>query len=100
MSSADTSPRETNIGKGRIGTIYAKAFLGVAEPTGRVAELVQELEDFVTHVLCRFQRFDDVLSSPRLSPEEKQNLLDRTLGPKTSSELLRFLKVVCQHGRM
>src|SRR5262245_14733657 len=100
MSDPPTNGKPTDIGRGRIGTTYAKAFLGVAENSGRAEPLVQEFNELVTQVLERFPEFDRTLSSPRVSVEEKQVLLDRVLGGRVSDELLRFLQVVGQHGRL
>lgn len=101
MSDPSTSTRKaTDIGRGRIGATYAKAFLGVAENSGRPEELLKELQGLVAQVIDRFPDFDRTLSSPRLSVEEKQAMIDRVFGGRVSDEMLRFLHVVSQHGRI
>ena len=98
---ADTEKHQTiDIGRQQVGTVYAKALLGTAEKQGVTDEVVSELEAVVSELLQRYPRFDGTLASPRLSADEKTSLLDRVLGPRVSEMLLRFLKVVCAHGRL
>ena len=85
----DTSAAiEFDIDKQRLGSVYAKAFLAAAEQSGADA-LVEELDSLVDDVLTRFPGFEATLASPRISPAEKEQLLDRVLQGQASEALPR-----------
>ena len=94
------SSKSTDTGQQQVGAIYAKALLGSAEAVGNAAELVEELESFVKDVLDKLPDLDAVLSSPRVSHDEKVGLLDRVFAERMSPSLQTFLKVVSAHGRL
>jgi len=94
------SSKSTDTGQQQVGAIYAKALLGSAEAVGNAAELVEELESFVKDVLDKLPDLDAVLSSPRVSHDEKVGLLDRVFAKRMSPSLQTFLKVVSAHGRL
>jgi F-type H+-transporting ATPase subunit delta len=91
--------RAVNVGAQRVAAIYAKAFLGAAESTGKAEALVDEL-GAVTEVLDQFPQLEAVFASALVSPQEKSQLLDRLFGAKLSAVLLDFLKVIARHGRL
>lgn len=82
-----------------LGTVYAKALLAVTEKTGKSEAVVQELESLVDDVLVRLPKLDAALSSPRVSLERKEALLDQAFSKSMSPQLLQFLKVVIRRGR-
>ncbi|MBM4000339.1 MAG: ATP synthase F1 subunit delta [Planctomycetes bacterium] len=84
----------------QVGTIYAKALLGVTEKRGVTERAMDELESFIRDVLERLPKFEAVLSAPRVAIEEKQRLLDRAVGKTMQKDLLIFLKVTARHGRL
>ena len=94
------SSKSTDTGQQQVGAIYAKALLGSAEAVGNAAKLVEELESFVKDVLDKLPDLDAVLSSPRVSHDEKVGLLDRVFAERMSPSLQTFLKVVSAHGRL
>ena len=94
------SSKSTDTGQQQVGAIYAKALLGSAEAVGNAAKLVEELESFVKDVLDKLPDLDAVLSSPRVSHDEKVGLLDRVFAKRMSPSLQTFLKVVSAHGRL
>ena len=87
-SSADT-------GKQQIAAVYAKALLGATENAQTTDAVVAELDSLVDDVLAKFPDFEITIGSPRVSPEEKIQVLDRVLGGRASEQLLVFLKVLC-----
>ncbi len=89
-----------DIGKQQVAAVYAKALLGAAEKASATGSVLEELDSLVDDVLDRFPEFEIVIGSPRLSPNEKSQLLDRVLAGRASDGLLVFLKVVCQHERL
>jgi F-type H+-transporting ATPase subunit delta len=62
--------------------------------------VVEELDALVEEVLVPHPQLEATLASPRISPAEKASLLDRIFGGRVSDQLLTFLKVVGQHGRL
>ena len=89
-----------DIDRGRIATVYANALLGSTDKAGKTSALLDEYQSLVEDVLQNSAQFDQALASPRISIDDKMSLLDRVFAEKMSTELLTFLKVVCQHGRM
>jgi F-type H+-transporting ATPase subunit delta len=91
---------EMDIDRQKLGAIYARALLGAGEKAGVSERMVDELGSLVDEVFARTPGLESMLSSPRISVEEKLGILDRVFGSRMSLELLTFLKVVCQHGRL
>ena len=100
MSEENFESKSTDIGRQQIAAVYAKAFLAAAGKTGQVAERVEELQSLSSGVLRKNRSFEKVLASPRLKPEEKIGLIDRTLGSQLSKEVGQFLRVIAIHGRL
>jgi F-type H+-transporting ATPase subunit delta len=100
MPAPRSKSKVIDTGRQRVGTVYAKALLGAAEKAGQTDAVLSELESLVADVLDKLPDFDDVLHTPRITQEEKVQLLDRIFGGKMSPLLLNFLKVVAQHERL
>lgn len=87
----------------QISTVYARGFLQAANQELRdqaaVADVVEELEQLATTVFATQPALVDRLSSSRTSLADKVGLLRKILGTRVSAVVLRFLGVVCQHGR-
>ena len=77
-----------DIGKQQIAAVYAKALLGAAENAHTTDAVVEELDSFVDDVLTRFPHFEIVIGSPRISQDEKTQLIDRVLGGRASENPL------------
>ncbi|HZL87092.1 MAG TPA: ATP synthase F1 subunit delta [Pirellulaceae bacterium] len=84
----------------QIGAVYAKALLGAAEKAGQTDAVVEELQSLIVDVLDKLPQLQAALSSPRIGHEEKAALIDRAFSGRMSDVLLRFLKVLSQHGRL
>ena len=91
---------DSDIGVEHIAAVYAEAFLGAAESSGRAAELLEEFDSFVSDVLGGVPHLESVLVSALVSPEEKIGILERAIGGAASREFLNFLRVVSRHGRL
>ena len=89
-----------DIGKQQVAAVYAKALIGAAEKNGKTDEVVEELGSLVSDVLEKFPGFEATIGSPRLSADEKNEMIDRVFGSRASEELKTFLKVLCQHERL
>jgi F-type H+-transporting ATPase subunit delta len=83
-----------------VGELYAKALLGAAETSGSLETVVAQLESIVTEVLDRQPAFEMALSNPKVSQQQRMDLLDKVFGQKLDPVLLRFLKVLCRRGRL
>jgi F-type H+-transporting ATPase subunit delta len=95
-----SSNQDVSIDKQRLGKIYSRALLAATEPRQQSEAVVAELDALVGDVLNQHPQLEAALSSPRFAPADKAGLLDRLLGGRVSDDLLTFLKVVGQHGRL
>jgi F-type H+-transporting ATPase subunit delta len=83
-----------------LGGVYAKALLGATEKQGSTDEALQQLGSFLDDVLEKLPSLSAVLTSPRVSHEEKVAILDKAFRSRMNPLLLNFLKVISRHGRM
>ena len=82
----------------QLGKLYAKALLGAA---GDQAEAVlAELDSLLDDVLARLPDLRAVLDSPRVSHQEKEEMLNKAFQGKMSDTLLNFLKVCSRRRRL
>jgi F-type H+-transporting ATPase subunit delta len=100
MAKSRRQSEQIDSGRQHLGAVYAKALLGAAEKAGQADAVVEELESLVNDVLKKLPQLDAVLSSPRLSHEERLPILERAFGGRMSATTLTFLKVVSKHGRL
>ncbi len=96
---ANFGSQSIDIGKQQVGKVYAKALLAATEKSGSDT-VVAELGAMVGELFRKAPRFEEALASPRVTVPEKLQLIDSTLNGRVSNELLRFVKVVCEHGRL
>jgi F-type H+-transporting ATPase subunit delta len=87
----------------QISTVYARGFLQAAnkelgQPSA-VEPVVEELEAVAVAVFAAQPKLVELLSSNRMPLADKVNLLHRIFGSRVTSVVLRFLGVICQHGR-
>lgn len=87
----------------QVATVYARGFLQAAqrELGSEVAvwDAVEELEGLSGQVFAQQPALVTRLSSSRANQAEKVALLRKVLGERVSSVVVRFLGVLCQHGR-
>jgi F-type H+-transporting ATPase subunit delta len=100
MVDDSTRTHGPDIGRQRLGTIYATAFLDAMDKSGQTEAMMEELDALVRDVLDKHPELGTLLSSLRLSLDEKASLLDRVLGAHVSESLMSFLKVVNNHHRL
>ena len=91
---------DADVGKQHVASVYAEALLNASEEAGQTDAVLAEFEAFLSEVLDVFPDFELILSSRLVMPEEKQGLLDRTVGGQASPLFLNFLKVVAHHHRL
>ena len=83
-----------DVGREKVGEIYARALLGAAEHAGQTVAVLDELDAIVSEVFAQFPKLETVLGSLLVSHEEKAVVLDRVFAAQISRLLLNFLKVV------
>lgn len=84
--------------KQQLGDVYAKAFLGFAQSSGKLDALVDELGQ-VADVFDGLPKFRAAMESPRIDVADKTAMLDKAFSGKCSKECLNFLKLLVQRGR-
>ncbi|MBX7165684.1 MAG: ATP synthase F1 subunit delta [Pirellulales bacterium] len=84
----------------QVGLVYARGLLNAAQAAGQLDAIVVEFASFVQEVLDRQPRFEHLLGSALVSPENKVAVLDRVLTGRASDIFGKFLKVVARHGRL
>jgi len=89
-----------DVGREKVGEIYARALLGAAEQAGQSAAVLDELDAIVSELFAQFPKLETLLGSLLVSHEEKMVVLDRVFADRVSRLLLNFLKVVSRHGRL
>ncbi len=99
---SEKKPRSpaADIGKQQVAAVYAKGLLGASEKAGVTESVLEEFDSLVDDVFEQLPQLEATLSSQRLSVAEKLGVLDRAFGGRMSDNLLTFLKVVAQHGRL
>lgn len=95
---ADSKSNSIDIGRQQIGKVYATALLRACQ--ANIDGVIEELSSLVGEVFDRVPKLETTLASPRLSIDEKQGILNKSLGSVASNDLMRFLQVVCQHERL
>lgn len=99
-AAASQSAGQSDPGMQAVARVYARALVGALEKDGQAENVLAELASFVSDVLDAFPRFETVLTTGLVSPEEKIAMLERVASRRTSPLLLNFLKVLARHGRL
>lgn len=96
----ETQGLSADVQRQQIGEVYARAFLASIQSDSQAEEILRQLGEFVKVVVERLPEFQTMLAAPRIPAEEKIGILDRVLGSRVHTLLLRFLKVIARHGRL
>lgn len=83
-----------------VALTYARAFLGAAEKSGNVGEVVAELDSFASEVWTKLPQLAAVLSSGLVSADEKAALVTKAIAGKASATFTNFLHVLANHDRL
>ncbi len=89
-----------DVGAQQLATVYARALLDAAESAGTTEVILAELDSFVKDVVNPSPKFEAVLNSALISPEDKVAILDKVLKGRASSLFLSFVKVLAHHTRL
>jgi F-type H+-transporting ATPase subunit delta len=100
MTEEVAQSKTANIRYQQIGSVYAKALLGAIPSTAQARTVIDDFQAIINEVLVKHPALRAVFASPRVAPEEKSGIIDRVFGGRVDSELLKFLQVVCRHGRL
>ncbi|MEY3174008.1 MAG: F-type ATPase subunit delta [Planctomycetota bacterium] len=82
-----------------VATLYAESFLSAAA-ANQVSAAPEELSSFLSDVLTRFPEFQDLLLSDFAGRDQKLQIIDRVIAPRSSEFFANFLRVLVRHGRM
>jgi len=97
--SSESSPKTFDLGRQRIGRIYAKALLDAAGEAGVVDLVLEEFESLLQDVVAVNPELREALTGQILSEEQRIAVLNKAFGDRMNQTLLTFLKVVTQHDR-
>jgi F-type H+-transporting ATPase subunit delta len=84
----------------QLGDVYARALLAAAISSESVEEVMQQAESLCHDLLASTPQIRQLLESPRISHEEKKDILDKAFAGQMNTTLLKFLKVLSRHNRM
>jgi F-type H+-transporting ATPase subunit delta len=91
---------EADVGVEHIARVYAKALVDTTEHAGQTDSVIDEFDAVMAEVIDRYPKFEAVMASALVSPEEKSAVIDRVFGGRASPVLVHFLKVVARHNRL
>ena len=82
----------------QLGSVYAKALLGVGEKSGNTDQLLEELSA-VAEAVSNQPSLNSTLQSPQVGTEEKLKLVGKIFEKKVSAPMMNFLKVLVGKDR-
>ena len=82
----------------QLGSVYAKALLGVGEKSGNTQQLLEELSA-VAEAVSNQPSLNSTLQSPQVGSEEKLKLVGKIFEKKVSAPMMNFLKVLVGKDR-
>lgn len=84
----------------KIADVYAEAFLNaVAQQGASMDEAVEEFGELMS-LFERIPNFEQILSSAMIAPEEKVELLKKTISEKASALFWNFLRTLARRDRL
>lgn len=79
---------------------YSEALINAAEKEGQVDVVLDELDEISTEMLPAHPDFAALLTSPLVSPADKDRILVDIFSTRALPTVLRFLRVLNRHGRL
>jgi F-type H+-transporting ATPase subunit delta len=89
-----------DIAADRVAKIYAQAVVDAADAAGRRREVLDELAALARDVLPQVPEAAVVFSSPKVSVEEKDRIIDRLAAGRMQATTSNVLHVLARHGRL
>lgn len=81
-----------------VSKIYSNALFEIAIESNLLDEILSEYK-FVKDSLIEYSSFEEIITSPKVSLEDKKRIVDETFGEKISKSLLSFLKLLIDKKR-
>ncbi len=82
-----------------VAAAYAQALAMLAQPQGKLEDYLSQLT-LVKDALRRQERFQAILAHPKISKAEKKEMLANVFASSLDREVLNFLKLLVDKGRM
>jgi F-type H+-transporting ATPase subunit delta len=89
-----------DIAADRVAKIYAQAIVDAADAAGHRREVLAELAGLAREVLPKVPEAVVVFSSPKVSVEEKDRIIDRLTAGRMQATTSNALHVLARHGRL
>jgi F-type H+-transporting ATPase subunit delta len=99
-ATANTETGHVDIAAERVAKIYAQAIVEAADAAGCRREVIAELGMLAREVLPKVPEAVVIFSSPKVSAEEKDRIIDRLAGGRMSPTTSNALHVLARHGRL
>ena len=99
-TAANTETAHVDIAADRVAKIYAQAIVEAADAAGCRRDVLDELGLLAREVLPKVPEAVAVFSSPKISAEEKDRIIDRLAGSRMKPTTVNALHVLARHGRL
>jgi len=99
-AAATAETAHVDIAADRVAKIYAQAIVEAADAAGCRRDVLDELGLLAREVLPKVPEAVAVFSSPKISAEEKDRIIDRLAGNRMKPTTVNALHVLARHGRL
>jgi F-type H+-transporting ATPase subunit delta len=99
-STPNVESAHVDIAADRVAKIYAQAIVDAADAAGHRREVLAELAGLAREVLPTVPEAAVVFSSPKVSGEEKDRIIDRLAAGRLQATTANALHVLARHGRL
>jgi F-type H+-transporting ATPase subunit delta len=99
-STPNVESAHVDIAADRVAKIYAQAIVDAADAAGHRREVLAELAGLAREVLPTVPEAAVVFSSPKVSVEEKDRIIDRLAAGRLQATTANALHVLARHGRL
>ena len=100
MTAAKSDTTHVDIATDRVAKIYAQAIIDAADAAGHRREVLAELAGLAREGLPKVPEAVVVFSSPKVSVEEKDRIIDRLAVGRLQATTTNALHVLARHGRL
>lgn len=100
MSESNGNADTTDVRRQQLGTVYAKGLLGAIASSPDPRAILDEFRAIIEEVLTKHPALQSIFGSLRVSPQDKAGIIDRVFGGRVHPDLVKFLHVVGDHGRL
>lgn len=99
-TAANAESQHVDIAADRVAKIYAQAIVEAADAAACRREVLDELGLLAREVLPKVPEAVVIFSSPKISAEEKDRIIDRLAGGRMKPTTAHALHVLARHGRL